>query len=433
MKRILILILPVILFSCTKEKGHEYITTEKAASYFATVKDLCDKDNGALWGENLYGPIMLVDYNTRKIFSNVQDAEGLLKPKDNIFTGTYPRESIISNYAVNYGGTMFAMANLPREEDKDRIVTRSIHALFHCYQVRHGIDSREFNTNFLDERRARIYMKLEWKALERAIRSLGETRRQAIRDALVFRAARREMYPEFTEEENRLEDSEGLTTFTVNRIFNPVDSAYNMSMLETLHRIYNFRSYSHSFGSASGSLYAYLIHDTGFDLSTIDKPDVDLGKLTGELYDITMPEISRDIAGSLAFNYDIDIIQTEEKDREHYLKEGFRRRIAPFTERPFVLLELESPNFSFEPEDIDPVDSLGVIYKSLRVSDNWGKLTVDEGGCLISNNLKYLRVPARDIKTDKNHISGDGWHLILDSNWEFVKYEDNFLVRKVIP
>ena len=76
---------------------------------------------------------------------------------------------------------------------------------------------------------------------------------------------------------------------------------------------------------------------------------------------------------------------------------------------------------------------LKTLYNSLRVSDNWGKLTVDKGGCLVSNNLKFVRITAKAFKADKNHVSGEGWHLLLNNSWELVPVEQNYFVRKLMP
>jgi len=434
MKRVTSLILLlVIVAGCRKEVSREYFTNEKAVAYFSQVEEICNLDNGALWGENLYGPIMIVDYDSRRVFANFPDDEGILKSKEGIYTGTYPKEEVISNYAVEFGNTLFAMAPLPREENPNRIITRCLHGLFHCFQIRNDLNRADYNTSHMDEKTARLYLKLEWKALERAINTPGSARVNAIRDALVFRTARREMYPDFIEDENIFEFHEGLATFTYYLLGSEDYDDYTRNIMDNLHRLYSVRSFSRTFGFTSGSLYAYLLNESGFDFKTLKSPDIDLGELSREIYDISLPEISRDVAGSLALNYDLDVIQAEEKERDESRNDRFRRRIAQYTERPVVYLELESPNFSFEPEDIDPVDSLGVIYQSLRVSDNWGKISIDEGGCLVSNNLKFMRVPAREIKTDRNHISGDGWELILDSNWEMVKVDENFYIQKLIP
>ncbi len=434
MKRwtILFIILPLFFTQCKQDEGLEYFTVDKASYYFSEVEKLCNKDNGDLWGENLYGPILLIDTRTRKLYSNVQDKEGLLKPKEDIFTGNYPREEVI-NYAKEFGGTLFAMAPVPEEEDYYRIISRCIHGLFHCFQIRKNIDTPDYNTSHMGDRTARLWLKMEWKALERAIRTNGETRKQAIRDALVFRSARRELYPKYIQEENKFENYEGLASFTYMMLCTESREEYLKKLLEYYHRIYDFRSYTFSYGFIHGNLYAHLLNDTGFDFSSIDSRDFDLGAVLMDKYDISLPEISRDIAGSLAFSYDIDLVKEEERKREEQLREGLRRRTAQFTERPVVLLELESPNFSFEAEDTDPVDTLGTIYQTIRVSDNWGKLAVEEGGCLVSPNLKFLRVPAKNVKKEKQHITGDGWHIVLNNNWELVKLDEDYFVRKLMP
>ncbi|MGM0463038.1 MAG: hypothetical protein ACQEQW_00130 [Bacteroidota bacterium] len=434
MKRwtVIILLSALLLPQCNEDKGIEYFTAEKAKYYFSEVEKLCNIDDGELWGENLYGPILLIDTRTRKLYSNVQDEQGLLRPKEGIYTGSYPREEVI-NYALEYGGTMYAMAPMPEEEDYYRITSRCIHGLFHCLQIRKGMDTPDYNTSHMSEPTARLWLKMEWKALERAIRTKGETRRQAIRDALVFRSARREMYPRYIQDENRFENYEGLASFTYMKIGTSGKDEYLKKLLDYFHMIYDFRSYTFSYGFVHGNLYAHLLNEAGFDFSSIESRDSDLGKILMDIYDITLPEISRDIAGSLAFNYDIDRVKEEERVREEYLREGLRRRTAKFTEKPVVLLELQSPNFSFEAEDTDPVDTLGIIYQTIRVSDNWGKLAVEEGGCLLSPDLKFLRIPAKDVKKEKQHITGEGWHIVLNNNWEMVKIEENYFIKSLMP
>jgi hypothetical protein len=193
------------------------------------------------------------------------------------------------------------------------------------------------------------------------------------------------------------------------------------------------QSYARSYGFIHGALYTSLLYDKGFDLKTITADSYDLGNAVKELYKINLPAICRDVAGSLAVNYDIETINKEEEKRDADIKQSIEDQLNIFTEKPVVFLELESPYFDFEPEDVHPLDTFGTLYNSMRVSDNWGKLTVDKGGCLVSTNLKFIRIPAKGFKADKNHISGDGWHLILNDNWELVHVEQNYFVRKLMP
>ena len=422
-----------IFLSCKKEQVAVYFTPEKALKYFRAVDSICKSDRGMIWGTNLYGPIMFIDRPTRLIFANQPDKEGILKGKDGIFTGVYPKEKIIDNISITFGGTLFAMAPLPSQEDDYRIKTRAIHGLFHCFQSLNNLEPNDFNTRHMDNKNARLWLNLEWKALRSAFNNEGELRLQAIRDALIFRGARRELYPKNIIDENRFENYEGLPTFTYTFLCEDTAGKLKRKLIESLDMNYTYQSYGRNYGFIHGALYAYLAHEKDFDFKTIRSDSVDLGNEVKKLYDIELPVICRDVAGSLALNYDIESIYKEENQRVAEIKERIHKQISTFTEKPVVYLELESPNFDFEPENIRSLDTLGTIYSAIRVSDNWGKLTVDKGGCLVSYNLKFLRITAKNFKESKNRIYGDGWHLILNNNWELVKVEQNYFVRKLMP
>jgi hypothetical protein len=180
-------------------------------------------------------------------------------------------------------------------------------------------------------------------------------------------------------------------------------------------------------------LYSALLHEKGFDFKSINSDTIDLGNKVRQVYSVELPDICRDVAGSLAMNYDIDGIYKEEELRLVEIKESIHEQIGIFTEKPVVFLELKSPYFNFEPENIHSLDTLGTLYSAIRVSDNWGKLTVDKGGCLVSNNFKYIRITAKSLKEDKNHIGGDGWNLLLNDGWEMVKVNENYFIRTFMP
>jgi hypothetical protein len=424
----------ILLSGCRGEKQEIWLTNEKASAYFREIEAVCNRDNGRLWGRNLYGPVMFVDRNARKIFANEPDNEGLLKDKDGIFTGTFPKELVINNNPVYFGETLFAQAPLRSEEEEEyRIISRAIHGLFHYFQETAGYTTPEYNTMNMDERNARLWLKLEWKALRKAINSEGAEQQLAIRDALVFRGSNRELYQKYSADETRFENYEGLATFTYILLCTDSPDEFKRRLFEVYDRIYNMQSYVRSYGSLDGALYATLMYRKGFDFSIIKSANVDLGEKVRELNDIQLPEVCRDVAGSLALNYDIETIRNEEAKREADIQDRIHRQTSIFTEKPVVFLELESPYFDFEPEDIHPMDTLGILYSRIRVSDNWGKLTVDKDGCLLSNNLKYLRITAKGFKSDRNKFEGEGWHLSLNDEWELVPVGQNYFVRKITP
>lgn len=429
------IILPVILLfaGCGDKQPESYLTPEKANIYFKKIEAACNRDNGKLWGENIYGPVMIVDRTSRKISANMPDAEGILKLKDGIYTGSFPKEMVINNYPIFLGGTLFAQVPLPREDDEYWITTRAIRSLFHRYQETTGYTSSGYNTINMDEKNARLWLKLEWNALRKAINSEGPEQQLAIRDALVFRGSNRELYQKYATDETRFENYEGLATFTYLLLAAETHDEYLKRLMETLGRFYSMQSYARTYGIIHGALYADLMYRKGFDFSTITSENTDLGEIVKKLYDIQLPAVCRDVAGSLALNYDIEVIQKEEAERELKNQERIHRQISTFTEKPVVFLELESPYFDFEPEDIHSMDTLGILYSKIRISDNWGKLTVDKGGCLVSNNFKYLRITAKGFSSDKNRIEGEGWHLILNDDWEVVLVDQNYFVRTLMP
>ncbi|MFN8240361.1 MAG: hypothetical protein U0X39_06365 [Bacteroidales bacterium] len=423
----------IILAGCTDKEAKTYFTSEKAVYYFGQVEKLCNDDGGRMWGKQLYGPMMFVDRPTRKIFANMPDRDGLLKLKDGVYTGSYPRELIIDNINVEYGGTMYGMAPLPPREDTARIVMRAIHGLFHVYQKNEGFNPTPVTTKRLDEKNARLWLKLELRALRQAIDSSEETRSRSIRDALIFRGARRELDPLEIKDENRFEFYEGLATLTFISLYDNDDLEVKKNLHIQFDRMYWQPIFSRTYGFANGAAYGYLATRKGYDLRSIKSDTTDLALIVKDSYAIKLPERCLDVAGSIAMNYELDSIYKEEEKRMTDIKERVHRQISDYTEKPVVYLELESPYFDFEPEEIRALDTLGTIYNSIRVADNWGKLTVDKGGCLVSFNLKSMRVKAKNLRESKNHYYGDGWHLILNSDWEIVRIDENYFVRKLMP
>lgn len=432
-KNLMLLLILLLMPGCRHESVESYFTAEKASHHFREMEKKCNLDNGTLWGKNLFGPVMIVDRTTRKIYANKPDSLGLLKEKDGIYTGLYPKELITMYAPAVYGGTRYAMVPVPNESDEKNISSWMIHVLFHCMQISNGENHTIFNQPNLDDDEARLWIKLEWKALRKAINSTGQEKINAIRDALVFRGTSREFYCRYADESNHFETYEGLATFTDFKLSHPSSEDYRKILNEFVDVMYDMSSYTSTYGHLSGAMYATLLDDAGYDFRNMKSWQEDLGSMVRELYKIELPEICRDVAGSLALCYDLHLIIDEEKDRNMAIQERLHELTSTFTDRSVVFLELEDPSFDFEPEDIQPVDTLGTLYNKMRVSDNWGKLAVYKGGCLVSGNFQYLRITAKGLRIDKNRIQGEGWDIILKPGWLLVKVHNNYFMRQSVP
>jgi hypothetical protein len=89
-----------------------------------------------------------------------------------------------------------------------------LHELFHGVQPKLGLGAPALTTEHLDAMDGRYLLRLEWRALARALRESGEPRNLAVRDALAFRQARRMLYPASVEDERAQEITEGLAAYT---------------------------------------------------------------------------------------------------------------------------------------------------------------------------------------------------------------------------
>src|SRR4051794_31615354 len=69
--------------------------------------------NKALWNYDVYAPILFVDRQSRKLYSNENDSLGTLKASSGIYTGLLPTNVNMANTSINWGGKHWAMIMLP--------------------------------------------------------------------------------------------------------------------------------------------------------------------------------------------------------------------------------------------------------------------------------------------------------------------------------
>jgi len=87
-------------------------------------------------------------------------------------------------------------------------------------------------------------------------------------------------------------------------------------------------------------------------------------------------------------------------------------------------------NISFDPRNIVPLEGYGTVYPNMRVSDNWGILTVTGGALLGTNWDKVILSEPTLITTER--ISGNGWTLELNKSYivEKIISDSNYTLKK---
>src|SRR5690606_28551292 len=160
------------------------------------VAVLCERDAGRLWGISLCGPMVIFDAATGTRATSQPEPEG-----------PPPRFPGLADGPVSWGGVRWFAFPLWMLPDDDAGVRQQnmLHGLFHRIQPELGFmegNSDGFNEH-LDALEGRVLIRLEWRALRRAVESRGSDRAEAIADALAFRRERRRLFPAAADNERR--------------------------------------------------------------------------------------------------------------------------------------------------------------------------------------------------------------------------------------
>jgi len=181
------------------------VDQQRAQEYFKEAQALCERDGGRLWGVSICAPMVIADRRTQT-FATSQPAP----------EGERPRMLGLVNAPIAWGGATwgayvwdFVVNTTPRGRKE-----LFLHELFHGVQPQLGLGAPALATEHLDAGDGRYWLRLEWRALTRALRESGQPRTLAVRDALAFRQARHKLYPASVEDERAQEITEGLAAYT---------------------------------------------------------------------------------------------------------------------------------------------------------------------------------------------------------------------------
>ena len=392
--------------------------------YLQEVEQICEKDNGNLWGKNLLGPILLIDPVTRDVVANQTDSEGLLQPYENIYIGKFPEDKILSCGVTFFGGKEWAMISIDSSEMTQTIV----HESFHRIQKSIGFDCEGYHNDHIDDMQARISILLEWNALVEAIQTNNEERKMAIRDALLVRQARRTMYSNKKKDENIFEIHEGLALYTELKLCSKSRSEFKEKTLERLENISNSTaSYMRLFGYTSGLLYAYLLDEEDEKWRDGLSCKNDLGLILQEALSINLSSDTANWYNKVKKQYDYKTIYTKELIRETEKQKVRTAERRMFCEEPILEFELIKAHLGIKYAP-HPLDSLGTVYPIVDISAEWGFLSVIDKGCLLMKGKGC--VTAENIIIEKSSATGLGWELDLNDGWIITREIDNYIIER---
>jgi hypothetical protein len=400
---------------------NQTIDRKLASVYFQEAEAASRRDAGVTWKVPLYGPMLLVDPETHEAVANQPDREGKLQAKDGVFVGKLPPEMGSANTAIKWAGLDWTMVLWPLPEDRQARIRLMMHECFHRIQPKLGMPARDAVNNHLDTLDGRIWLEMEWRALEHALWQAGEARRQAIEDALYFRAFRRSLFPDAAANENALELNEGLAEYTGVKLSTASMAEFAMvADLKLREAAFSGSNFVRSFAYTSGPAYGYLLDARSGDWRQSLSPQADLGKLLANAYDLKLGIPGRAAATRRARAYDGDEVIAQETARERVREEKANAARKRFIEGPVLILPVDGKfGYTFNPHAVLAIDEASTVYEGeVQVGDVWGVLRSSNGFLMVRSNGSIVRiqVPA-PADANSRPVKGDDWTLELNSGW----------------
>lgn len=400
------------------------IDQAKAAQYFEEARRVSAADGGRLWGVVLYGPMFFVNAATGEVVANQADAEGKLTRHGTVWTGKLPPQIGAANTAIEWAGVHWTMVVWPLPFYRREREALMMHECFHRVQAQLGLPARDAVNSQLDSRDGRIWLELEWRALERALADFDDPVRRvcALTDALLFRTWRRMRFPGAAEKEDALEMNEGLAEYTGQRLANPTPGELRAAAIVILNEGPSRRSFARSFAYVSGPAYGALLDSAPGSPGAWRKglkPDGDLGWLANRAYRVLLGTPTESAAMDAARAYDGGEIIARETERDTRRQATLTAARARFVDGPLLIFPaVKNLNYSFDPNSVFSLDDNLTLYTPVKVSDEWGVLECEKGAVLVGEKGMTVgaRVPA-PADPAARPVKLDGCTLDLRVGW----------------
>ena len=376
----------------------------RAEQYFKEAQALCERDGGRLWGVSLCGPMVIADAATGTIATS-QPAPA----------GDRPRELGFVNAPVRWGGITWSAYNwqmIPKDQgERGRLF---MHELFHCIQPRLGLNPPTAGAtgiaSHLDSPEGRYWMRLEWRALARALGASGAARTSAIADALAFRAARHQRFPGAAAAEHPVDINEGIATYTqyVTGSDSPEDAIRHARA--TLSASETSTSFVRTLAYASGAGYGLLLDALSPGWHRKITAASDFGQLLSAAAGVTAaPD-----AAAAAARYDGASLRAaeEQRDREQQaIIAELRRR---YVDGP-VLVVPRAGSGTVNNMGATVIPGAGTVFRAMANKGAWGFFDARDGA-LISADGETISLPA-PVVVDATTLKGDGWTATVGPGW----------------
>jgi hypothetical protein len=310
------------------------------------------------------------------------------------------------------------MVALPLPRDRYARADLVMHEAFHREQESLGLRQADALNNQLDMRPGRTWLRLEYRALARALESLPDRKRSLrhTESALLFRAQRRSLYPG----SDSLEAT-GLPEYTGQRLAMQLTGEGPARVAKYVRDYETTPTFVRAFAYATGPALGVLLDHFAPGWRDSIRATRDMGALLGQAIQFQRPRDLAARARARANEYGWDEVDRAEAERDSARAPAMRGYHARLGEGPTITLRQwkDSLAWSYDPTELIGFDLYSTVYPSGNFSAPWGKLTVERGGVLVQNDFLRITIgaPATPIMGDAKEIKGDGWSLVFNPGW----------------
>jgi hypothetical protein len=390
----------ISLSLCLVSPAAAQVDQQRAEAYFNEAAAICQRDGGRLWGVSLCGPMVFADARTGTLATN-QPRPAEAPPRG------------FANAPIEWGGIRWAayIWDFTTSLDSRGRGTLMLHELFHRVQPELGlITPGGLGQNaHLDTVEGRVWLRLEWRALARALGQSGEDRKRAVSDAAAFRLTRRSQFANAGENERVEEIREGLAQYTGTVATAASHAEAVASALEQLaaaeqHETFLQQAYT------TGVAYGILLDTASPDWRRSVRSDSDLGQMLMAALDVT--PVANAVAASA--RYGGAELRSAEQTRAEQRMARLRELQNRFVDGP-VLLVPSGGSGTFNAVGATPIPGAGTVYVlPYRQRGEWGTLEAMNGVLINDDGTRSLPGP---VRIDGATLTGDGWTVTVAPGW----------------
>src|SRR5262249_4819680 len=264
-----------------------------------------------------------------------------------------PEDKNIANTAIDWAGVHWTMVAWPfsvYRQPRERLL---LHECFHRIQESVSLPARDAVNNHLDTRDGRIWLQMEWRALERALRQTGAERSQAVSDALLFRGYRRSLSRDAAQHENALELNEGMAEYTGIKLSSATLEEFVVRADLAVRDGRSNPTFARSFAYVSGPAYGALLDMSGKPWRDRIAKMGDLGPLLATASRIPLQKPDEHAAQIAASPYEGEEVIGAETRRDEKRQRDIAAARHRFVEGPVLILPLTAAlNYSFDPNNV---------------------------------------------------------------------------------